>query len=72
MKLKITVKPNARKNEVIQSENGSLIIRVNVPPIEGRANDKVIDLLSEHLNKPKRCISIVSGFKGKVKIVEVQ
>jgi uncharacterized protein len=72
MKLKITVKPNARKNEISRAADGTLLIRVAVPPIEGKANEKVIEVLSEYLNKPKRSISIVSGFKGKNKIVEVE
>ncbi|MCX6120507.1 MAG: DUF167 domain-containing protein [Ignavibacteriales bacterium] len=72
MKLKITVKPNARKNEVTRSADGSLVIRVNVPPIEGKANERVIEVLAEYLNKPKRSIAIVSGFKGKNKIIEVE
>jgi len=71
MKFKITVKPNTRKNEVIRNADGSLLIRVAVPPVEGKANEKVIELLSEYLNKPKRSISIVSGFKGKNKLIEV-
>jgi len=71
MKFKITVKPNTRKNEVIRNADGSLLIRVAVPPVEGKANEKVIELLSEYLNQPKRSISIVSGFKGKNKLIEV-
>ena len=72
MKFKITVKPNARKNEVTRSADGTLVIRVAVPPIEGRANEEVIDVLSEYLNKPKRSISIIAGFKGRTKIIEVE
>jgi uncharacterized protein len=72
MKFKITVKPNAKKNEVTRAADGSLVIRVAVPPIEGKANEKVIEVLSEYLNKSKRSISIVSGFKGKSKIIEVE
>jgi uncharacterized protein (TIGR00251 family) len=72
MKFKITVKPNARKNEVTRTADGNLVVRVAVPPIEGKANEKVIEVLSEYLNKPKRSISIVSGFKGKSKIIEIE
>jgi hypothetical protein len=72
MKFKITVKPNARKNEVTRTADGNLVVRVAVPPIEGKANEKVIEVLSEYLNKPKRSISIVSGFKGKNKIIEIE
>jgi uncharacterized protein len=71
MKIKIIVKPNARKNEVIRSVDGTLVIRVAVPPIEGKANEEVIEVLSEYFNKPKRSISIISGFKGRNKIIEV-
>ena len=72
MKLKITVKPNARKNEVVHAPDGTLQVRVTVPPIEGKANQKVIEILADYLNKPKNAISIVSGFKGKFKIIEVE
>jgi uncharacterized protein len=72
MKYKIIVKPNARKNEVLPSPDGTLVIRVSVPPIEGKANEKMIEVLSEYLKKPKKSISIHSGFKGRIKIVEVE
>ncbi len=72
MKFKITVKPNARKNEVIRAADGTFVIRVAVPPIEGKANEKVIEVLSDYFNKPKRSISIISGFKGKCKIIEIE
>jgi len=71
MKYKISVKPNAKKNEVIRCDDGTLIIRVSVPPTEGKANEKVIEVLSDYFKKPKRSISIIFGFKGKKKIVEV-
>jgi uncharacterized protein (TIGR00251 family) len=72
MKYKITVKPNARKNEVLLATDGTLIIRVSVPPIEGKANEKMIEVLSEYFKKPKKSISILSGFKGRTKIIEVE
>ena len=72
MKFKIFVKPNARKNEIARASDGTLIIRVTEPPIEGKANEEVIEVLSEYLNKPKKSISIVSGFKGKYKIINVE
>lgn len=72
MKYKVTVKPNARKNEVRRADDGTLMICVTVPPIEGKANKKVVELLSDYLKKPKRSISIVSGFKGKTKIIEIE
>jgi uncharacterized protein len=71
MKLTVKVKPHSRKNEVRHADDGTLTIFVTDPPIEGKANEKVIELLSEYVNKPKRCISIVAGFRSKIKIVEI-
>ena len=72
MKLTIKVKPNSRKNEVKRAEDGTLTIFLTCPPIEGKANEKLIELLSDYLEKPKRCISIVAGLKSKNKIVEIE
>jgi uncharacterized protein (TIGR00251 family) len=72
MKLTVKVKPNSRKNEIKRAEDGTLTIFVACPPIEGKANVKLIELLSDYLEKPKRCISIVAGLKSKNKIVEIE
>lgn len=71
MRLRVVVKPNARKNAVEVREDGSLFVHVSAPPREGRANQKVVELLAEHFRKPKRDIAIVSGTRGKQKIVEI-
>jgi len=70
-KFKIIVKPNSRRNEVSRSVDGTLMVYVSEPPFEGRANERVIELLSEYLKKPRRSISIVAGLKGKVKIIQI-
>jgi hypothetical protein len=71
MKLTITVKANARRNEVILQEDGALLVKVTAPPVEGKANKKVIEQLAAFFRKPKSAISIVSGKTGKFKIVEI-
>jgi uncharacterized protein len=71
MKLTVKVKPHSRKNEVKRADDGTLTISVTDLPIEGKANEKLIELLSEYVKKPKRCISIIAGFRSKIKIVEI-
>lgn len=70
MKLFVRVKPNSRKNEVKQLSENSFEVRVTVPPEKGKANEKVIELLSEHLRIPKSRLEIVKGFSSREKIVE--
>jgi uncharacterized protein len=71
MKLRIRVKPNSRQEGITEEEDGSLLVRVHAPPIEGRANERVIELLAEHLHLPKRSIRIAAGGSGRTKLVEV-
>ena len=71
MKISIKVKPNARKNEVKQNEAGDYTVSVTAPPVEGKANEKVIEVLAEYFGKPKRSITILRGTTGKMKIVEI-
>jgi uncharacterized protein len=71
MKITIRVKPNARKNEVKPIDAGNYIVSVTAPPVEGKANDKVIEVLAEYFGKPKRCISLVHGETGKTKVIEI-
>jgi uncharacterized protein (TIGR00251 family) len=71
MKFKITVKPNSKTDEVLRAEDGSLTVRVSVPPVEGKANKRVIELLAEYLHKPKSTISISAGLRGKYKYIEI-
>lgn len=72
MKVSVAVKPNSKKESVTQNEDGSLTVRVNAPPIDGKANQRVIELLAEHFNKPKFKIELVHGSAGKKKVFKIE
>lgn len=69
--IEIRLKPNAKRNSIDIGDDGVLHIRVNAPPIEGRANKALIELLSESLDVPKSCLSIKRGETSKNKVVAV-
>lgn len=71
MKITVRVKPNARQDEVTVGDDGVFIVKVSVPPIEGRANERLIEVLAAHFKKPKRSVQILTGLRGKHKIVEI-
>jgi uncharacterized protein (TIGR00251 family) len=72
MRIRVRVKAHARKNEVKQLDVNQFLISVTAPPVEGKANEKVIELLAEYFDRPKRCITIFRGNASKDKIVEVE
>jgi hypothetical protein len=71
MKIEILVKTNARKNAVELREDGSLFVCVNAPPVEGKANKKIIELLADYFDKPKSAVTISGGKFSKRKTVEI-
>jgi len=70
-RLTIRVIPNAKVSEVVGRELGVLKVKIAAPPIEGKANEELIRVLSEHYDIPKSLIKIIHGQSGKNKVVEL-
>jgi len=69
IKLSVKVVPNSSKCEIIGVIEDSLKIKLDVPPVDGKANEKCIKFLSKLLGVPKTSITIVSGETSKNKIL---
>ena len=70
--LTIRVTPRARRTEIGEvMKDGTLRIRVQQPPVEGKANRALIAFLAEMLGVRKSRIEIVAGTRGLDKIVSV-
>ena len=70
MKIIINVKPNSFEDFVEKKEDGSFIVRVKQRAEDGKANEKVIRLLSKYFGVSVSEVRI-KNFKSKRKIVEV-
>ena len=72
MKITVKVKPNARENSIKQLETGIFEVKVSVPPEKGKANQKVIELLSKELKIAKSRISLIKGETSKEKLFIIE
>jgi hypothetical protein len=70
VKIQVKVKPNSRTAEISQ-EGDSFIVKVKEPPKEGKANQAVLKLLAEHFGVPQNQVRLLSGLKGRNKLIEV-
>jgi uncharacterized protein (TIGR00251 family) len=70
-RVRLRVSPGSRKTELAGRHGDGWKIRVSAPPEGGRANDAVLDLLAQRVGLPRRALSIVSGHKGRDKVVEM-
>ncbi|CUS78157.1 hypothetical protein JGI7_02012 [Candidatus Kryptonium thompsonii] len=71
MRIFVKVKPNAKVEKVEKIDEVHFVVSVKAPPVEGKANEALIKLLSDYFNIPKGNIKIVSGLSSKSKIVEI-
>ncbi|MEJ5361015.1 MAG: DUF167 domain-containing protein [Spirochaetota bacterium] len=69
----VTVKviPKSSKNSA-QLENGVLRVHLNAPPVDGKANKALVELLAEMVHVPKSSIEIVRGEKGRNKQIKIK
>ncbi len=70
-KISIRVIPNASKTEVAGKEGATWKIRLAAPPVDGKANEALVEFLSDVLDVPKSSIDIIKGQSSKQKIVEI-
>ena len=70
----ITVKviPRARKTEVAGlMADGTIKIRVAAPPVDGAANQALIEFLAQLLGLPKGQIEIIGGSTSEHKLISL-
>lgn len=72
MKKQIKVKPNSSQQKITEMPDGSLIVHLKSPPVDGKANRELISLLSEKYHLAKSKITIKSGLNGRNKLVELE
>jgi uncharacterized protein len=69
---KIKVVPRASHSEMAGIQGDALKLRLNAPPVEGKANDECIRLLAKILSVRKAQVTIIAGHTARIKTVAVE
>lgn len=69
--LKLRIVPNARRSEVVGTHGDAIKVKVQAPPVDGKANEALREFLAEQLQIPARSIEIVGGEKSRDKTVAI-
>jgi uncharacterized protein (TIGR00251 family) len=69
----VLIQPGASRDEILGlNEAGSLCLRVKAPPVDGGANEALVQLLAKTLGIRKGSVTLVSGATARNKIIEVE
>ena len=69
--LRVKVKPGARVSALTQSVDGTWLAKVKAPPVDGKANVALIELVSERFGVRRSQVTIKSGAGARLKLVQI-
>ena len=69
--VEIYVQPRASKTEIVGFHGNALKIRLAAPPVDGAANQALIEFIAARLKVPKSTVRVVVGASSRRKLIEV-
>jgi hypothetical protein len=69
--LQVKVKPRAQVSELSQAADGTWIAKLKSPPVDGKANEELVELVAEKFQCRKAAVTIKAGASGRTKLVRV-
>ena len=71
VQLKVRVIPNARKDEFAGEREGEMVLRLNAPAIEGKANKAAVEFVSRFFEVPRSAVLLIRGERSRHKIFQI-
>lgn len=68
----VRVQPRSSRTGIDGVHGAALRVRVHAAPVDGAANEAVIEVLAKALGVAKRSVTIVRGETSRTKVVEVE
>ena len=70
-RIAVRVIPRARRNELAGQRDGTVVVRLQAPPVEGAANKALCKFLAEVLGVRASDVQVVMGERARDKIVHI-
>ena len=68
----VRVQQRASRSEIVGMHGDAMKVRLSAPPVDGAANDALVELIAAALGVGRRAVHIVSGMSSRSKVVEVE
>lgn len=70
--ISVRLKPGSKRDSIEIKDDRSVAISITSRPVEGKANEHLIRLLSKILHVSKSSCSIIRGSKSRNKVIAIQ
>jgi uncharacterized protein len=67
----VKVQPRARQNAVIGTVGDALKLALTASPVEGKANQAVIEFLADFFDIPRSSITIARGATSRLNVIRI-
>jgi hypothetical protein len=68
----LRVQPRASRNKIAGLIGDAIKLAITAPPVDGKANEAVIDFFADLFRIPKSSVVIVSGQTGRNKLITIR
>jgi len=70
-RIAVRVQPGAKKEAILGFADGVLRLRVTAPPVEGRANDAVLELVARAVGVRPSQVTLLRGARSQDKLLRI-
>ena len=70
--IRVRLTPRAAREQIAAGPDGAYAVRVNAPPVDGRANEALCRLIAARAGIAPSRVSVVRGAKARDKVVRVE
>jgi uncharacterized protein (TIGR00251 family) len=71
VRVSVHVQPRAARTENAGVHGAALKVRLNAPPVDGAANEALVEFLAAEFGVARRAVRVVAGLTSRAKIVEL-
>jgi uncharacterized protein len=72
VEIEVRLQPRASRDEIAGERAGRLLVRVTAPPVEGRANKALCELLAKRLRIARSGVTVIRGERSRDKLVRIE
>lgn len=72
LRIEVKVQPRSSRNQISGVHDGALKVKLTAPPVEGEANQALINFFARLLKIPRKNIVLIRGETARTKLIEIR